>query len=123
MDMRSSLSIVFLLTLVSTLLSADYEGLKAYKERVKLQPKVLESTAFEETNSYFIIDFKDINKMDTFALEEKYGLKLFECIADGICVFQFLYAQTQRLPSAEILQKEANIRSIKAYKTYEFKAF
>ena len=122
--MRSKFNILMVCTLLGSALSADYEGLKAYKREVKMQAKLFRSSGVEQSkNDYFVIDFKDINSMDTFALEKKYGLKLSECIADGICIFQFLHAQTQRLSIREILQKETNIRSIEAYKSYNFRAF
>ena len=122
--MRSKLNILMVCTLFGSALSADYEGLKAYKREVRMQAKLFRSSGVEQSkNDYFVIDFKDINSMDTFALEKKYGLKLSECIADGICIFQFLHAQTQRLSIREILQKETNIRSIEAYKSYNFRAF
>ena len=123
MDMENKINILMVCSLMSSFLSADYNGLKAYKQQIKMQPKVFLSTAHEGTHSYFVIDFKDINKMDTFALEKKYALKLSECIADGICIFKFLNAKTQQLLVKEILQKEPNIKSLKVYKPYRFKTF
>ena len=121
--MKSKLNILVMITLMSISLSADYEELKAYKAQIKMQPHALHSSRYETQSSYFILDFKDINQMDTFVLKERYALKLSECIADGICIFQFLNSKTQQLPITEILQNETNIRSVKAYKSYEFQAF
>ncbi len=121
--MKSKINILIVCSLISTVLSADYEDLKAYKQQIKIEPHLLRSAAFKTTNSYYVIDFKDINKMDTFALEQKYTLKLSECIVDGICIFKFLNAQTQQLNISEILNAEPNIKALKEYKPYEFKAF
>ena len=110
-------------SLMSSFLSADYDGLKAYKQQIKMQPQVFLSTVHKENYSYFVIDFKDLNKMDTFALEKKYALKLSECIADGICIFKFLNAKTQQLSVKKILHKEPNIKSLRVYKPYRFKTF
>lgn len=121
--MKSKINILIICILISTILSADYESLKAYKQQVKMQPHLLRSAAFKTKNAYYVIDFKDINKMNTFVLEQQYALKLSECIADGICIFKFLNAQTQQLNKNEILNAEPNIKALKEYKSYKFKAF
>ena len=121
--MKSSLLMVLTVTLVSAVYAGNYEGLKAYKAKIKNQATVKKSSALEQKVEYFVIEFKDINKMDTYFLEKKYALKLSQCIADGICIFEFMDAQTQQLNINEIISTQTNIKQIKEYKAYEFQAF
>jgi len=114
--------IVFI-TLFSMNVSADYEVLKAYKTDVKNQPIVKSSAKVQRDTQLYIVDFKDINKMDTELLEFKYGLKLHECIADGICIFKLDAKQTQQKECNLIIQNESNINSIIKYLPYEFKSY
>jgi len=121
--MKSSLVVFAIVTLVSVVDARNYEGLKAYKMTIKNQTIVKKSSALKQKVEYFVIDFKDINKMDTFSLEKKYALKLSQCIADGICIFKFMDAQTQQLNINKIISTQTNIKQIKEYKAYEFQVF
>jgi hypothetical protein len=121
--MKNNLLFIALFGVIYVNLYADYEQLKAYKRAVKTQINIKKSPSFQADSSYFVIDFKDINKMNTFKLEKKYGLQLFQCIADGICIFKFINSPTQHLQSKKIIQEESNIQTIKLYKAYDFKAF
>lgn len=114
--------IVFL-TLFSMNVSADYEALKAYKAEVKNQPIVKSSAKVKRDTQLYIVNFKDINKIDTELLESKYGLTLYECIADGICIFKLDTNQTQQKELNLIIQNETNINSMREYLPYEFKTY
>jgi len=104
-------------------LSADYSDLKEYKARKKAQIQTEIKSNYKLKGAFFIIDFKDINKMDTYALEQRYNLKLYQCIADGICVFKFKDFKKEALYREEILKRESNIKNIRLYKAYDFTAF
>ena len=102
---------------------ANYATLKAYKQGVKNQVKIEKAPLFKRSNSLFVIEFVNINKMDTYSLKQKYGFELTQCIADGICIFKFDNNQSNLFKFDEIINKEVNIKQIKEYKSYEFKAF
>jgi len=121
--MKNNLLFFVLLSVVGVNLFADYEQLKAYKREIKTQTNIKKSSPLQTHSPYFVIDFIDINKMDTYSLEKKYGLKLSQCIADGICIFKFKNFQTQYLDSQKIIQEESNIAKIRVYRAYDFKAF
>jgi len=121
--MKGKTIFLLFLTVFSINVSADYEVLKAYKADVKNQPIVKSSAKVQRDTQLYIVDFKDINKMDTELLESKYGLKLHECIADGICIFRLNTNQTQQKELNLIIQNESNINSMTEYLPYKFKAY
>jgi len=120
--MKINILIIYLLVLNQNCF-ANYASLKAYKQDVRNQVKIEKASLFKRSNSLFVIEFMNINKMDTYSLKQKYGFELTQCIADGICVFKFDNNQSNLLKFDEIIKKEANIKQIKEYKPYEFKAF
>jgi len=123
MDMKGKTIFLLLVTILSINLSANYEALKAYKADVKNQP-IFKSSAITQTDTrLYIVNFKDINKMDTELLASQYGLKLYECIADGICIFKLDTNQTQQKELDFIMQNESNIDSIVKYLPYKFKVY
>ncbi len=121
--MKNNLIIVLLCLFVNIKAFADYEHLKAYKAEVKNQTNIQKMSPLLNSALYYVIDFKDINKMDTYSLEEKYALQLHQCIADGICIFKFKKFKKQHLKIDNIMHRESNIEKIKVYKAYDFKAF
>lgn len=121
--MKSRMLFLLFLTVFVVSLSADYEGLKVYKAAVKNQPSLKKSTKIDRGRQLYIVNFKDINNMDTVLLDSKYGLKLYECIADGICIFKLDTNQTQPKKLHSIVQSESNINSIVEYLPYKFHSF
>jgi len=123
MDMKGKMIFLLCVTIFSINLSANYEALKAYKADIKNQPIFKSSTTTQTDTQLYIVNFKDINKMDTELLESQYGLKLHKCIADGICIFKLDANQTQHKELDFIIHNESNINSIIEYLPYEFKAY
>ena len=117
------MGILLLLYATGFAATLNYEALKEYKQSTNRQNNIKNAPALQKRDSLFVIDFKDINKMNTYLLEEKYALKLQQCIADGICIFKFLKYQTQPLERRRIKELESNIEDIKPYRAYKFKAF
>lgn len=123
MDMKGKMIFLLYVTIFSINLSANYEALKAYKADIKNQPIFKSSTTTQADTQLYIVNFKDINKMDTELLESQYRLKLHKCIADGICIFKLDTNQTQYKELDFIIENESNINSIIEYLPYEFKAY
>ena len=115
--------IVYIFVVFVSLKAYDYSALQAKKAQLKYESQLTQKDGVNPFARYFVIDFYDINKMDTWKLEERYSLQLHLCIADGICVFRYLHADTIPLDIATILHDETNIKKIYEYKNYNFQAY
>jgi len=120
--MKIKIYLLFLFVL-HTASFAKYETMQEFKKNLKQQKHM--STAYvHESSDEFIINFKDINLMDTFELENRYSFRLVQCIADGICIFKYK-GKSDRMKEniQKVLENETNVKEILEYKPYNFKAF
>lgn len=119
--MNKKTVIFILFVLIGFNLSANYDQLREYKTKTKSITQ--NYLVLQNTRQYYIVNFKDLNKMDTDKLEKEYALKLYQCIADGICIFKFKNFKIKPLDINNIVDKETNIIDIQAYKPYHFQTF
>jgi hypothetical protein len=120
------IAFVFIATLS---LSEEYKTLKEYKQNFhnvsnKSPNRDTAPTEIEKKYKNFIeISYYDINEMDTDLLEKKYGLDLWLCIGDGICIFKAKKEKNCEIIIERIKKEEPAINSVKKYFRYEFKPF
>ncbi|MBU0719729.1 hypothetical protein KJ877_00145 [bacterium] len=121
--------ILLLLIMLFGSANAEYEKLKEYKQNSKntlnkSQKNTSEASEMEKKyKNYIEISYKDINTMNTEQLEEKYGIYLWLCIADGICVFKSKKNQDMDLLIQTIQKEEPDIDRVKKYYMDQFKPF
>lgn len=123
--MKNKILLVFICC-VNMSLFADYESIKEYKKSViKKKQHAVEKFDTNSTNEKLLLEVRyyDINKMDTEYLEKMYDISLWNCIADGICIFKYNGNESREAILNRIRTNEKNIKNIKQYEKYNFKTF
>lgn len=105
----------------------EYEELKKNKYNVKRKDKINEVRNKSKLKNKYMnlleIKYYDINQMNTDSLEVKYDIFLWQCIADGICVFRYKGNENINFVIQTIKNSEKSIKNIREYKEYNFKLF
>lgn len=118
MDMKSKIvNLFFVLLALNVFLSADsYRNLRAYKSKNPSQEQQLKGDSI-------MVRFKDINNFNFQGFEKRYKVKLFVCVAHGVCVFKL----SQRENIVEILdtiqRDEKEVESVQAHENYDMKLY
>ncbi|MBD3797840.1 MAG: hypothetical protein IE887_08910 [Campylobacterales bacterium] len=102
---------------------ADYSKLLEAKKNKHGSVSVEETQGINTNNKLLELKYFDINNLDTFYLEREYKLKLVQCIADGICIFEYFGEENIDLLINKIKIEETKIKSVRSYKPYNFKPF
>lgn len=118
-----SRNLLILLLFFNNCLHAEYESMQKYKRNLQTRPSEQKSMQSKIKTDLYVIEFKDLNAMDTYSLEKKYNLRLVQCIADGICVFRNENKQIKNFNRQNIIDSEENIKNIKPYVPYRFRIF
>ena len=106
---------------------AEYDSLKEYKNKTNRLKKTdalkSQSAVDKEYRNLLEIRYHDINRMDTDSLEVKYNIYLWQCIADGICVFRYRGDENINFIIDRIKKSEKSIKNIRKYEKYNFRVF
>ena len=69
------------------------------------------------------ISFYNINNLDTYRLKKDYNITLRLNIADGILIFKYDGNEELGTLIKKVKSQEKDIKSIKRYKRYNFRAY
>lgn len=119
-------TVLLILLCASYLFGADYKALQEYKENYKAKSNVVEFRSVEKESkykNYVQIIYNDINKMNTDMLQSKYGLYLWQCIVDGVCVFEYKGTNNIEFIIEKIKSEQKDIKYIKKYGQFQFIPF
>jgi len=73
-----SRNLLILLVFFNNCLHAEYESMQKYKKNLQTRPSEQDSMQSKTKTDLYVIEFKDLNAMDTYSLEKKYNLRLVQ---------------------------------------------
>ncbi len=109
--------ILIIVTITINLYSVDIAKLQQNKIEHKLTEKNQKKINTKDDKG--VIVYSEIDVFEIFSLEEKYGLKLHNCVARRVCIFN----STKIVNLNSIKSKYRSIESIKYSTKYNFKQY